>query len=502
MSLVLDIKNRYGLMVSVQDISKELRIPKKAVEELIDTGVLQAVETMGKKYVSAFNLAKMLGESAVDSGQLASGYPIENALYLSHNTESEDSSMNKIYTGGVYPLKDGEYIAQVNMGKTADGKRLRPGKRFKAKEEAEHYLAQRLAELNGIPIQQQPIFVSADTAQSATYTEKTFEQYSRDILNRGIGKAKARTIEGYRSSLVPVLKYIGNMRMTDIEDRHLIKMYSELSLAYSQSSLKKAFVTVKMLFEEAFAKDEVPSNPFIRLECPDSQKPSKAERLPYSDEEIKRILSAAKSYHNPILYTIFAVLECTGMRPGELRGLEWVDFDSKAKTIKVRQAVVTRYESIEDMKKRPRSYEAMGMTKSIYGIRTLPLSDMAASALLEWRKYLDTMPSAMKNSKYIFPSKEGNFKSESSIKCLVQRFVKSAGLKDIGVMLYRFRHTMCTRLILDGQPISVIQLLMGDNTQDVIMKVYTHVTQQQALAATSGYYDKLNESHKALYGLM
>ena len=85
---------------------------------------------------------------------------------------------------------------------------------------------------------------------------------------------------------------------------------------------------------------------------------------------------------------------------------------------------------------------------------------------------------------------------------MVQRFVKSAGLKDIGVMLYRFRHTMCTRLILDGQPISVIQLIMGDNTQDVIMKVYTHVTQQQALAATSGYYDKLNESHKTFYGLM
>ena len=501
MSLVLDIKNRYGLMVSVQDISKELRIPKKAVEELIDTGVLQAVETMGKKYVSAFNLAKMLGESAVDSGQNASGYPIDNALYLSHNLESEDSSMNKIYTGNISSLKTGRFIVWINMGKTPDGKRLRENKSFNDKTSAENYLKQRLAELNGIPIQQ-PIFASANVVQNTNYTEKTFEQYSRDILNRGIGKAKARTIEGYRSSLVPVLKYIGNMRMTDIEDRHLIKMYSELSLAYSQSSLKKAFVTVKMLFEEAFAKDEVPSNPFIRLECPDSQKPSKAERLPYSDEEIKRILSAAKSYHNPILYTIFAVLECTGMRPGELRGLEWVDFDSKAKTIKIRQAVVTRYESIEDMKKRPRSYEAMGMTKSIYGIRTLPLSDMAASALLEWRKYLDTMPSAMKNSKYIFPSKEGNFKSESSIKCLVQRFVKSAGLKDIGVMLYRFRHTMCTRLILDGQPISVIQLIMGDNTQDVIMKVYTHVTQQQALAATSGYYNKLNESHKAFYGLM
>lgn len=217
MSLVLDIKNRYGLMVSVQDISKELKMPKKAVEGLIDTGVLKAVETMGKKYVSAYNLANMLGESAIDSGQLASGYLAENALYLSHNIESEDSSMiSKSYTGSVSTLKDGGYMAQIDMGRTADGKRIRPSKRFKVKEEAERYLAQRLAELNGIPIQQQPIFASANVVQNTNYTEKTFEQYSRDILNRGIGKAKARTIEGYRSSLVPVLKYIGNMRMTDI----------------------------------------------------------------------------------------------------------------------------------------------------------------------------------------------------------------------------------------------------------------------------------------------
>ena len=65
----------------------------------------------------------------------------------------------------------------------------------------------------------------------------------------------------------------------------------------------------------------------------------------------------------------------------------------------------------------------------------------------------------------------------------------------MGVVFYKFRHTMCTRLILDGQPIPVIQRIMGDNTTDVIMKIYTHVNEEMALKATTGFYDNLNKKH-------
>lgn len=111
---------------------------------------------------------------------------------------------------------------------------------------------------------------------------------------------------------------------------------------------------------------------------------------------------------------------------------------------------------------------------------------------------LDHSPAPMKNSKLIFPSRSGDFKSETSVKSLIQRFVKKAGIKDMGLTLYRFRHTMCTRLILAGQLIPVIQRIMGDNTVDVIMKIYTHVTEQQAMAACGEYYDQLNQRHLAM----
>ena len=54
---------------------------------------------------------------------------------------------------------------------------------------------------------------------------------------------------------------------------------------------------------------------------------------------------------------------------------------------------------------------------------------------------------------------------------------------------------MCTRLILSGQPISVIQRIMGDNTPDIIMKIYTHVNEEMAMKATESFYEELNRKN-------
>lgn len=497
MGLLVEIlRDKYNkVLLTIQEVAKELGITKKEVESLIEVGKLSAVITLDKKYVSAVDLADFLGDSAVDSGQHASGYPVESTLYLGYNTESEGLGM--AYTGSISSLKDGRFMVQINLGKKPDGSRNRESKGFKDRISAEKYLSDRLAQLNGAI--QHPLYQSTNMVQTSIYTDKTLEDYSMDILNRGIGKAGSRTIEGYRLSLIPVLERIGDIGITDIDDDQLIRLFNDLSYKYAKSSLKKSFITTKMIFEEAFAKEDIPTNPFKRLKCPESRKPVGFERKPYTDDEINRLLLAAKSYKNRIIYPILAILECTGMRPGELRALEWNDFDIETKTIHIKQAIVTGFDTIDDMRKKPHSFETVGKTKSLYGVRTLRLSDLAVSALTEWRAELDNMPSAMKNSKFIFPSQAGYFKSESSIKCIMQRFIKNSGLEDMNFMLYRFRHTMCTRLVLDNQPISVIQRILGDNTQEVIMRVYTHVSEQQALSACNGYYEKLNESHRVLY---
>lgn len=77
-----------------------------------------------------------------------------------------------------------------------------------------------------------------------------------------------------------------------------------------------------MIFEIAVSNKDIPITPFTKLKCPTSKRIVDSEMEAYSDEDITVILSESKAYQNPILYPMFAICECTGMRPGELRALE------------------------------------------------------------------------------------------------------------------------------------------------------------------------------------
>ena len=54
---------------------------------------------------------------------------------------------------------------------------------------------------------------------------------------------------------------------------------------------------------------------------------------------------------------------------------------------------------------------------------------------------------------------------------------------------YVFRHTMCTNLIKAGTPVATVQRIIGDNTVDVIMKVYTHINSSDIADAMEDVYN-------------
>ena len=508
----LGVGNVSKVLLTEQDVAKRLGVPKKDIQAMITAGILPVIALPDRNLISSVAVDNLIGKKdTADSGQLGHGYPVSNALYYHQENnmiDSEDEIMRE-YTGNVSVLSDGRCMVQINLGKGPDGKRKRESKSFKSKVDAEKYLEQRLNELNGLFANAYP-FVNNECSypqkqtmvnDNSHYMDQTFEAYAKYILNRGIRCAGSRTIEGYRASLVPVLKQIGKIKMVNISEEILRKLFNDLSYNYHKTTLKKAFVTSRMIFNEAYAKDLIPNNPFGRLECPKSRKVVDAKntsKKPYTNEEIEVLFTAAKEYHNRMVYPLLTTAECTGMRPSELRALYWEDFSPENKTINIYKAIASKFEDIDDMYVKPYEKEYLTVTKSEYGVRELQLSDLAVEALLQWRKELNKMPPAMKNSKFIFPSEEGDFKSYTSVKSILQRFLKHYDLKYIKFTLYRFRHTMCTRLALDGIPVSVAQRIMGDNTIDVIMKVYTHVSNQQALEACGPLLDKVNEVHRAM----
>ena len=350
--------------------------------------------------------------------------------------------------------------------------------------------------MNGVQVDSTP-FVPAQPMASlalSQYTQLTFEEYAVKILNEGVGKATTRTIEGHRLGIRPMVELIGHKKMVDLTTQDLKKAFEVIRYKYLKSNVTRSFNITRLMIQTAFENGEIPTDIIGKMKCPTSKKPIETEKFPtYSEEEIATLLKTSREYSLE-LYTMFALLECTGMRPGEMRGLEWSVFDAEKKTIRIKQAATVQFEKLESIRRQAKAKDIISVPKSAYSVRTLRLSDLAVKALLEWNKYLSKSRNQKRaESPYIFPNAKGNFKSETSCQSIIQRYRAEFHLE--GVTFYKFRHTMCTRLILSGQPISVIQRIMGDNTTDVIMKVYTHVNAEMAMKATEGFYDELNKRH-------
>lgn len=328
----------------------------------------------------------------------------------------------------------------------------------------------------------------------------TFEEYALTVLNEGIGKGTTRTRETYRRGLAMIMSDLGTVRMREISVSKLRDTFEKLRYDYAQSNINRSFNIARLIIMKAYEDGVICNDLAHKMICPTSQKPRRQNPFPiYTQEDIKILFTYSRKY-NYELYAMFVLLECTGIRPGEMRAMTWNAFDPNAKTIYIYQAVTTEYENLETLRKASRAREVLSVTKSIYGVRTMHLSDLAVNTLVCWRRMLSRSANlAKKESPFIFSDRYGKFKSESSCQSILQRFRKKYGLEKMQVTFYKFRHTLCTRLILANQPIPVIQRLMGDNTTDVIMKIYTHVNEEMALLAAQGFYDDLNEEHAKLF---
>lgn len=496
------MNNESGLL-TLQSTAKRLGITKKDVLSLVDSGELKAVSIGEKTLITPSSIAALLHIN--EAGNFVSsdnGYPqseeLQSSLTKTDEVDSEKEVMQAVkYSGCVSALKDGRYMVQTYL---TGGKREGiKSKSFRDEVEANEYLRKRLIELNGTVLQS-PSSTYSPFPVGSSYTQMTFEQYAIGYLKKGgSGRASSMTLENYRRAFVPINKLIGKRPIAELTKDDLIKAFSKLCAQVSDSAIQRAYTATKLLLQTAFDEGDVPFDITRRWKKPKSRIPQKPKESPtFSDDDLKVLFEKSKEW-GPELYAQITLLACTGMRPEEIRALEWIDFDDTKKTISIRQAAVHVFDPVKTMDKQPKSREEISVTKSAYSRRTLPLSDIAVQALNEWRRELGSRNNwAQAHSSFIFPNREGNFKSSAGFESVLKRFRRKYNLDYMGLHFYKFRHTMCTNLVLDGQPIPVIQRIMGDNTTDMILKTYAHVSEEKALKSSEDYYKRMNEAHSQI----
>lgn len=220
---------------------------------------------------------------------------------------------------------------------------------------------------------------------------------------------------------------------------------------------------VKSMLKYAKRKGIIADNTMDRVDIPTKTKRDRRDTSTnfYSRDELKEFLRAAKKT-NLWTYMYVSLLATSGMRMSEALALRWDDIDIDAMTISVTKTVTT------DRK----GHQTLGPTKNLV-TRTIPLNQQLLPLLREHQ--LASVPGP-----YLFgtPSKPDQPIDRSVAQRQFSHIYDHTDLRPI--TLHGLRHTFATIVFEDNPDVTPkdMQSLLGDQTMDVVMQIYVHVSDE------------------------
>ena len=167
------------------------------------------------------------------------------------------------------------------------------------------------------------------------------------------------------------------------------------------------------------------------------------------------------------VYELYYLDLATGLRRGELLGLKWEDIDLEQGIIHVRRQVARINGEVKEVPLK---------TKNSY--RSIAISQDAVNMLRGLK--------AQGLSEYVFPSPTGGPISPDSVRHMLHRVLKRAGLPEL--RFHDLRHTFATLALQNGVDIKTVSGMLGHFSAGFTLDTYAHVTTaaQKEAANTMG----------------
>lgn len=179
---------------------------------------------------------------------------------------------------------------------------------------------------------QEPLSRPDETAS----TVKTVQDFAEDwLVSAGL---KATTEESYRHSLkAHVFPVLGDRRLDAVTASDVASLVATIQKGgASQRTAQYAYSVLRRLLQVATDWGIVPTNPAARVQRP---RVEREERTVWSQAQAAAFLKYAKQ-GVAVWDDLFLVALLSGLRLGELLGLEWQDVDWGAGTIAARRNLV------------------------------------------------------------------------------------------------------------------------------------------------------------------
>ena len=373
--------------------------------------------------------------------------------------------------GSIEKRGKNSYRLTVSEGFDLNGKAMIHRKTVHGtKKDAEVELAKFVTEV------QNGLVIDGKSLKFSEFTEIWKRDYGSKELAPSTYKRYCRMLE---TRLLPYFGhfYINKIKPTDImkfydlleKDTQLVRKKgnngSKTKKPLSGKTILEHHRLLRAMLHKAVYWQLIVANPAERVQPPKARKP---KRKSYDDEQTKMLLenlellpSEDTKYKVAIILTVF-----TGVRLGELMGLEWTDVDFKNGIISINRS--SQY--LSDMG----VFTKVPKTES--SIREIAIPEFIIFLLEEYKLWYEEQKSIYgelwTNSDRLFVQADGKPMHPSTISKWFVKYVGQIGLPVIN--FHGLRHTNASLLVAQNIDIAVISARLGHAQISTTLDFYVH----------------------------
>lgn len=347
----------------------------------------------------------------------------------------------------------------VDIGKDHTGKRKQKFKGgFKTKKEAEKACAELITQIENEQ------YIEPSKIRLKDFILEFMEEHEKQTIRPTTYRTQINII---RKHIIPNL---GHYELQKLTSMIIQKFYNQKAKeGYSGSYIKLMHAILCKTLRTAHEWEVVNKNVTTLVRSPRIER---KEVQTWTIDEAKRFLSVVQ---NRRLYIAYVLAIFTGMRKGEILGLQWKDIDLETKRISVRRTLI----------KDDNGKLTFDDTKTFGSKRLISLSDFVVSSLKKRKAQLNEMKLRLGKGFQDFdlvvcnnvgtPLDLGDLNRDLNYVIEKYDFPK--------IKFHALRHTHATLLLLLGENPKVVAERLGHSSISITMDTYSHVTptmQQQA----------------------
>lgn len=356
---------------------------------------------------------------------------------------------------------DGRWEGRIVIGYDKDGNPKTKSVLAKTKAEC----VKKLEKLKAADNTKRPVKVKADMP-FGDWLDYWYQNHAKPGL-------RPTTCQGYENWLYyHLIPGVGHIPLNKLTQSDLQQFFTDMKkngrqthvetkgTAMSDRSVRSCYAVCRMALDQAVQENLIRKNPAEGCKLP----PLKGREMQVlTKEEMQRFLLQAKEEG---MYELFLLELTTGLRRGELLGLQWDDLDMESGTLKIdRQVYPVKGKLI------------INEPKTKAAVRTIILPPPMLEVLKEYKEQVF--------SPWVFPSR---IKPEQPIdpgyvRKRLQVILERADCKQI--RFHDLRHTFATMALEHGMDVKTLSAIVGHVSSGTTLNIYAHITDDMRRSAAT-----------------